>query len=35
MLRWVALLKSWKQYRVAVNRIDLTQLGLRLPSQPS
>lgn len=29
-----ALLKKWKQYRVAVNRIDLTQLDVAWPSSP-
>jgi len=30
----VALLKSWKQYRVAVNRVDLTQANPSWPPQP-
>lgn len=30
----VALLKKWKQYRVAVNRIDLTQPSPTWPPQP-
>jgi hypothetical protein len=29
-----AALKKWKQYRVAVNRIDLTQIAPAWPSQP-
>lgn len=31
----VALLKQWKQYRIAVNRIDLTQSTLSWPASPS
>lgn len=30
----VALLKKWKQYRVAVNRVDLTQDSPVWPTQP-
>ncbi|WP_282373728.1 tail fiber assembly protein [Pseudomonas sp. PS02290] len=30
----VALLKKWKQYRVAVNRFDLTTENLSWPDQP-
>jgi hypothetical protein len=30
-----ALLKLWKQYRVAVNRIDLTQTPVTWPAVPS
>lgn len=29
-----AMLKKWKQYRVAVNRIDLTQTSPPWPAQP-
>lgn len=31
----VALLKKWKQYRVAVNRVDLTLLTPKWPTEPS
>lgn len=30
-----ALLKSWKQYRIAVNRVDLTQASPAWPSAPN
>lgn len=30
----IALLKKWKQYRVAVNRIDLAQLDVSWPVRP-
>ncbi|HEX7906871.1 MAG TPA: tail fiber assembly protein [Paraburkholderia sp.] len=30
-----ALLKSWKEYRIAVNRIDLTQPSPTWPVQPA
>ena len=30
----VALLNAWKQYRVAVNRVDLTLVGPIWPAQP-
>lgn len=30
----VALLKLWKQYRVTVNRVDLTQFSPTWPPQP-
>lgn len=30
-----ALLRKWKEYRVAVNRIDLTQIDPAWPSSPS
>ena len=30
----IALLKKWKQYRVAVNRVDLTQASPIWPTQP-
>lgn len=30
-----ALLKQWKQYRVAVNRVDLTQASPAWPAAPS
>ncbi|CAL8476392.1 tail fiber assembly protein [Caballeronia sp. S22] len=31
----VAFLKQWKQYRVAVNRVDLTQAAISWPSVPA
>nr|WP_315447172.1 tail fiber assembly protein [uncultured Pseudomonas sp.] len=31
----LALLKAWKQYRVAVNRVELTQAGPAWPSAPA
>lgn len=31
----VALLKKWKQYRVAVNRLDLTSTKIKWPAPPA
>lgn len=31
----IALLKKWKQFRIAVNRVDITAVPLVWPTQPA